>query len=109
MPRFQWLSDAQWSLIEGMLPRPTGRPGRIFSDARTMLEGIIYRYRFGITLVGVGGLDDRSPSHETSKAIGSGGSRGGRPVAIDADECRSRNGIERRFCHTKQWRGLATR
>ena len=48
MSRFQLLSDAQWSLIEGMLPRPTGRPGRKFSDARTMLEGIIYRYRCGI-------------------------------------------------------------
>lgn len=31
-----------------MLPRPTGRQGRPFSDARTMLEGIIYRYRCGI-------------------------------------------------------------
>ncbi|GAB6857703.1 hypothetical protein JCM13591A_23700 [Microbacterium xylanilyticum] len=48
MSRFQLLSDAQWSLIEGMLPRPTGRKGRPFSDARTMLEGIIYRYRCGI-------------------------------------------------------------
>jgi len=46
--RFQLLSDAQWSLIESMLPKPTGRPGRQFSDARTVLEGIIYRYRCGI-------------------------------------------------------------
>ena len=46
--RFQVLSDAQWSLIEEMLPRPTGRPGRRFSDARTMVEGIVYRYRTGI-------------------------------------------------------------
>lgn len=42
------LSDGQWSLIEGMLPRPTGRPGRKFSDARTMVEGIVYRYRTGV-------------------------------------------------------------
>nr|WP_155049616.1 IS5 family transposase [Microbacterium sp. ZXX196] len=42
------LSDAQWSLIEEMLPRPTGRKGRPFSDARLMVEGIIYRYRCGI-------------------------------------------------------------
>ncbi|WP_454173413.1 transposase [Microbacterium maritypicum] len=42
------LSDGQWSLIEGMLPRPTGRPGRKFSDARLMVEGIIYRHRCGI-------------------------------------------------------------
>lgn len=37
------------------------------------------------------------------------GSSGGRPVALDADDYRNRNVIERRFCHTKQWRGLATR
>lgn len=48
MSRFQVLSDAQWSLIKELLPRPTGKPGRKFSDARTMAEGIIYRYRTGI-------------------------------------------------------------
>ena len=48
MSRFRLLSDAQWSLIEDMLPRPTGRPGRKFSDARLMVEAIIYRYRCGI-------------------------------------------------------------
>jgi len=48
MSRFQMLSDAQWSLIEGMLPRSTGRKGRPFADARLMVEGIIYRYRCGI-------------------------------------------------------------
>lgn len=48
MSRFQVLSDAQWSLIEQMLPRLTGRKGRPFSDARLMVEGIIYRYRCGI-------------------------------------------------------------
>ncbi|MBW9121917.1 IS5 family transposase [Microbacterium trichothecenolyticum] len=48
MSRFQVLSDSQWSLIEGMLPRPTGRKGRPFSDARLMVEGIVYRYRCGI-------------------------------------------------------------
>jgi len=46
--RFQVMSDGQWSLIEGMLPHPTGRPRRKFSDARTMVEAIIYRYRTGI-------------------------------------------------------------
>ena len=46
--RFQLLSDAQWSLIESMLPGPTGRQGRPFSDARTMVEAIISRYRTGI-------------------------------------------------------------
>jgi putative transposase len=48
MSRFQTLSDSQWSLIEDALPRPTGRKGRPFSDARTMVEAIVYRYRTGI-------------------------------------------------------------
>ena len=48
MSRFQVLSDAQWSLIEVLLPRPTGRRGRPYSDARLVVEGIIYRYRTGI-------------------------------------------------------------
>jgi transposase len=37
------------------------------------------------------------------------GSRGGRPVGLDAADYRNRNVIERRYCHIKQWRGLATR
>ncbi|AYY13420.1 IS5 family transposase [Actinobacteria bacterium YIM 96077] len=48
MSRFRALSDAQWSMIEDMLPGPTGRRGRPFADARTMVEAIIYRYRTGI-------------------------------------------------------------
>jgi putative transposase len=46
--RFQLLSDDQWVLIEDLLPVRTGRQGRPFSDARSMVEGIIYRYRCGI-------------------------------------------------------------
>ncbi|WP_374954245.1 transposase [Microbacterium sp. MYb40] len=42
------LSDAQWSFIEPMLPARTGRRGRPFSDARSMVEAIVYRYRTGI-------------------------------------------------------------
>ncbi len=37
------------------------------------------------------------------------GSRGGRPVSYDTTDYKNRNVIERRFCHLKQWRGLATR
>lgn len=48
MSRFQLLSDAQWSLIEDLLPARTGKRGRPFQDARSMVEGIIYRYRCGI-------------------------------------------------------------
>ena len=49
MSRTHVLPDAQWSSIEDMLLRHTGRPGRKFSDARLMVEAIIYRYRCGIT------------------------------------------------------------
>jgi transposase len=48
MSRFQLLSDEQWALIEDLLPVRTGKQGRPFSDARSMVEGIIYRYRCGI-------------------------------------------------------------
>jgi transposase len=37
------------------------------------------------------------------------GSRGGRPPRFDAENYKGRNVIERGFCETKQWRGLATR
>ena len=37
------------------------------------------------------------------------GSRGGRPVGLDAADYKNRNVIERRYCDIKQWRGLATR
>lgn len=37
------------------------------------------------------------------------GSRSGRPVGLDAADYKGRNVIERRYCHIKQWRGLATR
>ncbi|MCM3506475.1 IS5 family transposase [Curtobacterium sp. ODYSSEY 48 V2] len=30
------------------MPRPTGKRGRPFADARSMVEGIVYRYRTGI-------------------------------------------------------------
>jgi transposase len=48
MSRFQVLSDGQWALIEDLLPVRTGKRGRPFQDARSMVEGIIYRYRCGI-------------------------------------------------------------
>jgi transposase len=48
MTRFQLLSDEQWTLIEDLLPARTHRQGRPFADARSMIEGIIYRYRCGI-------------------------------------------------------------
>ena len=37
------------------------------------------------------------------------GSLGGRPASYDTADHKRRNVIERRFCHLKRWRGLATR
>jgi transposase len=37
------------------------------------------------------------------------GSRGGRPVGIDAHDYKNRNVIERAFNQLKNWRGIATR
>ena len=45
MSRFRFWSDAQWDLIGAFLPGPTGRTGRPSADARTKVEGIVYRYR----------------------------------------------------------------
>jgi transposase len=37
------------------------------------------------------------------------GSGGGRPVALDTEDYKSRNVVERAFNHLKNWRGIATR
>lgn len=37
------------------------------------------------------------------------GRHGGRPPAFDAQDYKGRNVVERSFCRTKQWRGIATR
>jgi transposase len=48
------------------------------------------------------------PSDQIGHRLGR-GSRGGRPPAFDAADYSNRDVVERRFCHLKQWRGLATR
>jgi transposase len=42
------LTDAQWGLIEPMLPSSDGVRGRPFRSHRQVVEGIIYRYRCGL-------------------------------------------------------------
>ncbi|WP_374112574.1 transposase [Georgenia sp. EYE_87] len=42
------LSDAEWALIEPLMPSTRGRRGRPFRNHRMVVEGIIYRYRTGI-------------------------------------------------------------
>lgn len=42
------LSDAQWERIAAFMPAPGAKGGRPYADHRTVLEGIVYRYRTGI-------------------------------------------------------------
>jgi len=42
------LSDADWEPVEPFMPTPDGKRGGRFRDHRTVVEGIIYRYRTGI-------------------------------------------------------------
>jgi len=47
MSRDRVLTDAQWALIESLLPSSKGRQSRPFRDHRQVVEGIVYRYRIG--------------------------------------------------------------
>lgn len=85
------------------LGRPRTRPDRLRGDkaysSRAIREHLRQR---GITAVIPEPADQIG--HRKRR-----GSRGGRPPAFDAVDYRNRNVVERRFCHLKQWRGLATR
>jgi transposase len=48
MDRESLLDDAQWELIEPLLPPQRSGKGRPMRDHRQVLEGVIYRYRCGI-------------------------------------------------------------
>jgi transposase len=47
MSRDQVLTDAQWALIEPLLPSTKGKRSRPFRDHRQVLNGIVFRYRTG--------------------------------------------------------------
>jgi transposase len=47
MSRERVLTDAQWALIEPLLPSSKGQAGRPFRDHRQVVEGILFRYRAG--------------------------------------------------------------
>ncbi len=87
--------------VGGGLPRT--RPDRVRGDkaysSRSHRE--LLRRR-GISAV-IAEPDDQA-GHRRRR-----GSRGGRPPAFDKADYRGRNVVERRFCHLKQWRGIATR
>ena len=48
MSRFVLMTDAQWARIEPLMPSSGGQRGRPFREHRTVVEGIIYRFRTGI-------------------------------------------------------------
>ena len=53
--RFELLTDAQWSLIEPLLPEPKRRKdnrGRPWASNRACLEGILWVLRTGAALSG---------------------------------------------------------
>ncbi len=47
MSRDQVLTDAQWALLEPLLPSSKGRQSRPFRDHRQVVEGIVFRLRTG--------------------------------------------------------------
>ena len=47
MSRDRVLTDAQWALLEPLLPSSKGRQSRPFRDHRQVLEGIVFRLRTG--------------------------------------------------------------
>jgi transposase len=83
--------------------RPRTRPNRLRGDKAYSSRAIRSHLR-GRGIVAVIPQPSDQIGHRQRR-----GSRGGRPPAFDAVDYRHRNVIERRFCHLKQWRGLATR
>ena len=83
--------------------RPRTRPERVRADKAYSSRAIRTHLRDrGIVAV----IPEPSDQQGHRKRRGS---RGGRPVGLDAADYKGRNVIERRYCHIKQWRGLATR
>ena len=41
------MSEEQWEQIEALFPSNVGKEGRPFADHRTVVEGIVFRYRTG--------------------------------------------------------------
>ena len=83
--------------------RPRTRPDRVRGDKAYSSRAIrAHLRRRGIVAVIPEPADQAG--HRRRR-----GSRGGRPPALDIEDYRGRNVIERGFNDTKQWRGLATR
>jgi transposase len=85
------------------LGRPRTRPDRLCADKAYSSRAIRSHLRARAIIAVIPEPADQI-GHRKRR-----GSRGGRPPAFDPADYRNRNVIERRFCHLKQWRGLATR
>jgi putative transposase len=83
--------------------RPRTRPQRLRGDKAYSSRAIRAHLRQRAIIAVIPEPDDQA-GHRRRR-----GFRGGRPPAFDEIDYRNRNVIERRFCHLKQWRGLATR
>lgn len=89
--------------VERDLGRPRTRPDAVRGDKAYSSRAIRGHLRSrGIKAVIPEPDDQKGNRHRR-------GSRGGRPVGLDAADYRHRNVIERNYCRIKQWRGLATR
>ena len=83
--------------------RPRTRPAAVLADKAYSSRAIRgHLRRRGITAV----IPEPADRVANRKRLGS---RGGRQPAFDPQRYRGRNVVERRYCHLKQWRGLATR
>jgi transposase len=49
VPRTAVLTDAQWVRVAPLLPSSADRRGRPFRNDRRVVEGLIYRFRCGLT------------------------------------------------------------
>jgi transposase len=83
--------------------RPRTRPDALRGDkAYSARAHRAYLRTRGITAV----IPEPSDQIRNRKKRGSGG---GRPVALDTEDYKNRNVVERAFNHLKNWRGIATR
>jgi transposase len=83
--------------------RPRTRPDALRGDKAYSARAHRAHLRTrGITAV----IPEPSDQISNRKKRGSGG---GRPVALDTEDYKSRNVVERAFNHLKNWRGIATR
>ena len=83
--------------------RPRTRPDRVRGDKAYSSRAIRSHLR-GRSITAVIPEPSDQVGHRKRR-----GPRGGRPPSFDSADYRGRNVIERGFCDTKQWRGLATR